>query len=507
VIRASIVAAAVVAAIVCLTCVGAVTAAKRAPPADIAVAVDAGRELGAIRTRLGTQFVWPGALDRASARTGFNSLAPPLVRINATTVGYPDLPLVLPAGVRRGEWNFDNLDSIINDIRLGGGQVVLTVAYAPYWMWICPKGDIRDPSFAEFGAYMGRLVGYYNVGFFTAEDGRTIRNPAGTANRISYWELWNEPDLPTEACLNLGHPNISVPQYVTMWNAASASMLAVDPTIKLIGPATANAITRHIPDYLPSLMAGATRKPDIVSFHGYGGWMNSQSDDMLFAGDRSCCGLDTIERGVARVKERAPGTPIWVTEMNVNSAWDRDDPAARPWTAFGAAWGSSAFRLLALAGVDAVFQFKFVAPELRQFSLVDPSTGQPLLPYWRDFYLARYFPPGSAILGSSSPGADVDVLAARAPGSANIRVLLVNRRTNGSDVVGGAGVPGTVSVSIANVADITAVAARVLDASTPLETGPVARALPPANTATVSFSGFGAVLLEFVRGSPAVPGP
>jgi hypothetical protein len=505
--RARIVAALVVAAIVCLTCVGAVTAGKRAPPADVTVAVDGGREIGTLQTRLGTQFVWPGGLDRAQARSAFNALAPPLVRINATTVGYPDLPLVLPAGVRQGDWNFENLDSIVNDIRMSGGQIVLTVAYAPYWMWICPKGEIRDSTFREFASYMKRLVGYYNAGSFTAEDGRTITNPAGTSNRIGYWELWNEPDLPAEACLSSGHPNISVSQYVAMWNAATASMLAVDPTIKLVGPATANAVTRHIPDYLPALMAGAVRRPDIVSFHGYGGWLNTQSDDMLFAGDRTCCGLDTIERGIERVKERAPGTPIWITEMNVNSAWDRDDPAARPWKAFGAAWGASAFRRLALAGVSAVFQFKFVAPELLQFSLVDPSSGERLLPYWRDYYLSRYFPPGSALLGSSSTHADIEVLSARAPASSNVRVLVVNRRTNGPDTVGGPGSPVTVRINIANLTDVTAVTARVLDDTTPLDTGPLGHELPAGSAATVSYSGFGAILLEFVRGSPAVSGP
>jgi hypothetical protein len=475
-------------------------------PAIVAISVDAAHSTGIIRTRLGTQFVWPGALEIGAARPRFDALGPALVRINATTVGYPDLPLVLPAGVTQGDWSFKNLDSIVDDIHGGGGQVVLTVAYAPFWMWNCATGTIRDPTFGEFAAYLARLVGYYNSGSFVAENGRTIANPAGAANRIEYWELWNEPDQPSEACFR-SHPNLSVPQYVTMWNAASVKMLAVDPTIKLVGPTTANAITRHVPDYLPALIAGTVHRPDVVSFHAYGGWKNAQSDGVLFDGERGCCGIDTIESGIAQVAAWAPGIPIWITELNVSSAWDQDDPAARPWTALGAAWGASAFRRTALAGVDAVFQFTFVAPELRQFSLVDPADGRPLLPYWRDYYLARYFPPGSTILATSGPPRDIEVLAARAPGSDNVRVLVVNRTLNGSDTVGGPGVPATVRVTVGDLGGVTAVFERTLDASTPLDDGPAARALPTGTAVTVTLSGYGASMIEFVRSSPPVAGP
>jgi hypothetical protein len=499
-------AAVLVGAIVTAACTGTVGASAPDDPAGATVSIDAARVSGSLRTRLGTQFVWPGALEIGAARQRFNSLAPPLVRINATTVGYPDLPLVLPAGVVQGDWNFENLDSIVDDIHRGGGQVVLTIAYAPFWMWNCSTGTIRDPTFSEFATYAARLVAYYNRGSFVAENGRTIGNPAGSANRIDYWELWNEPDQQGEACFR-SHPNLSVPQYVTMWNAASAKMLAIDPTIKLVGPTTANAITRHVPDYLPALMAGASRRPDIVSFHAYGGWKNSQSDDVLFSGERGCCGIDTIDRGIDQVQAWAPGIPIWITELNVSSAWDQDDPAARPWTALGAAWGAAAFRRIALGDVDAIFQFKFVAPQLRQFSLVDPADGGALLPYWRDYYLARYFPPGSAILASSGSQRDIEVLAVRAPGSDNVRVLVVDRKVNGPDVVGGPGKPTTVRVTVGHLDGVTAVFERTLDARTPLPDGPVARALPTASQATVTLSGYGASMIEFVRSSPPVSGP
>ena len=465
--------------------------------ADAAISIDAGKAIGISGMRLGTQFVWSGVLDRApGTRPRFTALAAPLVRINVATDA-PGLPLVMPAGVVQGDWNFRNLDSLVTDIHNAGGDVVLTIAVAPHWMWNCATQTIRDLGFTEFAAYMARVVAYYNQGSFVAEDGRTITNPAGIANRIIYWELWNEPDQPTGGCPQAANPNITAPQYVTMWNATVPKMLAVDPAIRLIGPTTGNAISGRDPEYLPVLMAGAVRKPDVVSFHGYGGWLNSQSDEALFDGDRGYGGIAEIERGLAQVQAWAPGIPIWVTELNVNSAWEEDDPAQRPWTACGVAWGASAFLHLALGGVDAAFQYQFAHPDLRQFSLVDSNTGDPLLPYWRDYYLARYFPPGSTLLSASSRLAQVEVLAARPPRSRNVHVLVVNRRVDDGAPAAGVGLPATVRIKLAGTHDVSGVTVRMLEASTPLQTGPAVVTLPADKTASVSFGGYGAALLEF----------
>ncbi len=464
------------------------------PSADIVVSVDATGTIGTIGTRLGTQFVWPGSLDRAEGtRARFDALAAPLVRINATTFGPAP---VLPAGIVRGDWDFASLDSIVSDIRGAGGQVVLAVAYAPEWLWNCDTGAVRDTTFAEFGDYMARLVAYYNRGSLLAENGRQIVNPAGTANRIDYWELWNEPDQ-LKGCPPAGN-RISPAAYVAMWNGTVPRMLAIDPTIKLIGPAVAQAATTSVPDYIPALMESAVRKPDAISFHGYGGWLNSQTDRFLFDGANGRFGLEAIVRGVASVKALAPGIPIWITEVNVNSAWDHEDVTGRPWSAFGAAWGASAFRRLALAGADVVFQYQFAHPDLRQFSLVDARTGVPLLAYWRDYYLARYFPPGSLLLASSSNRAGVESLAVRPPGSSDVHVLVVNRQVDSESAVGGDGRGAVVRVSVTNVPRSRGVTVRMIDAATPLDTGPSAVRLPKEDAVMLTFSGYGAALLELV---------
>jgi hypothetical protein len=62
-------------------------------------------------------------------------------------------------------------------------------------------------------------------------------------------------------------------------------------------------------------------------------------------------------------------------------------------------------------------------------------------------------------------------------------------------------------VTVGDLAGVTAVLERTLDATTPLDGGPVARGLPVAREATVTLSGYGASMIEFVRSSPPVSGP
>ena len=472
------------------------------------VSADAAGPIGTFDTQLGTQFHYPGSFDRAPlTRPLFRALGAPLVRILAAADGccWPGGPSpMIPAGKVKGSWDFSSLDSVVNEITTAGAQPVLDIFQAPEWMWRCPAGTIVDPTFGEFGDYMARLVGYYNKGSFVAEDGSTIANPAGLANRITYWELWNEPDWWSIACPPKGNPNITARQYLTMWNTTAPRMLAVDPSIKLVGPSVASASGNNSGNYIALLMAGATPKPDVVSFHGYGGWIDSQSDAFLFGG--GCCGIDAIARNLESVQTWAPGIPVWITELNVNADWG-DDPTHRPNNAYGAAWGASAFRRLALGGVAALFQFEFGDTGNANFQMVDPQTSQPRLPYWRDYYLAHYFPAGSTLLSASSSVAGIETLAARAPGSNNVHVLVVNRQMASQSAVGGPGLPATVHVKVGNLGGITQVSIRQLDNETPLTSGPPAATLPVGNSATVHFAGYGAALLDFVTTSPAVSPP
>ena len=111
---------------------------------------------------------------------------------------------------------------------------------------------------------MARLVSYYNLGHMTTETGTVINNPAGTSNRIDYWEPWNEPDLSNETpCVPDTGVALTPDEFLTMWNAVVPAMLAVDPTLKFVGPATAGGPVRLEArsgnEYVDTLMQGGDR--------------------------------------------------------------------------------------------------------------------------------------------------------------------------------------------------------------------------------------------------------
>jgi hypothetical protein len=462
-------------------------------PSGVSVIVDVAAEQGMLNTQLSTNLILPNVLERApGARSLLSNWAPPLVRLHAAA-DEGDLTL-MPAGGRQGDWNFAPLDSLAEAVRAYGGEPVVNIRYAPNWMWTCSRvfdrgregvGSLRDPSYNEFAEYMARVVGWYNKGGFTDERG--VVHQSTHQGWVRYWEIWNEPDLSDETPCHPagGGPALTPDQYAAMWNVVVPKMLAVDPTLKLVGP----AISGPAPEYMPTLMQRAQRPPDVLSYHLYGGGDNADTDQTLFNG---------LASGVVAADPRW-NRPIWVTEMNVNSAYETEDAHGRPSGPFGVAWGASAFRALALAGVALVHQYDFV-DEL-QFGLVDAQTGRTRLPYWRDVLLSRAFPAGSRVVRSTSSVAGVETLAARRPDGA-LSVLVVNRSARAAGETGGNGASATVSVQLQG-ATPTAIGLRQLDRTSDPSREPPPVSVPPTTDLRFSSSGYGIALFE-INTSPAV---
>jgi hypothetical protein len=104
------------------------------------------------------------------------------------------------------------------------------------------------------------------------------------------------------------------------------------------------------------------------------------------------------------------------------------------------------------------------------------------------------------LTGTSS----VQAIAARDPASGRVDVLLANTATaSGSTTIGGPGTPITVTVGVGGLPSVTSVHLWMLDNSVveggpngSLSAGPVGHVLAASDTATVSFAGYGAALLE-----------
>ena len=413
----------------------------------------------------------------------------------------------LPAGWTRGDWDFTPLDLLVGDVYAAGARPVIDIGYMPDWMWDCATGTPLDASFVGFGEYAARLVSYYNLGSFVAEDGRTVRNPAGTSRRVDTWELWNEPDFQTLACQKISGatvPPMGAARYLAMWNAVAPRMRAVDPSIKLAGPSTAGGAGQGA-EYLRTLMRSATVLPDIVTLHAYGSYTAQETDGCLLDGaapaGRTCSqgGIPVIADGLRTMRAAAPGLQIWLTEVNVLASY-ANDPRARNWNAFGSAWEASAFARLGAEGASALFHYSFVHPGGNQFSVLDwtkgPSFGTPLLAYWTGYHLARFFPPGSRVLKLTGARPGIDALAVRVA-TGEVHMLVVNRRVADARDVGGEGVATDVEVKVAGRDNVAALTAWRIDSRTPLATGPASESLAAGSSTALRLPGYSVTLLEF----------
>lgn len=475
------------------------------------ITVDASSAVGVDKTNLSTQLVYHGVVEGLpNGQAQLNALHMPMIRIHtgsdATYAGYgPELP----EGLTKGAWSFAELDQLVSDARTAGALPILNVRYAPNWMWTCTKnfagdssgvGGLADPTYNTFADYMARLVSYYNKGSMLTENGTTIVNPAGTSHRIDNWELWNEPDLSNEDPCHPASwgPALSAQEYTKMWNVVAPKMRAVDPTVQLIGPTTANPnepTTAPADDYFATLMANANPKPNALSFHVYGWFDNAVTDQIMFDGDgtsSNCCGgIPNLTYGLQDLSSRFPGVPVYVSEMNVNAAYG-NDPSGRPWGALGAAWGGSAFRSLVLNGASLAHQYEFASGP--QFGYVDESTGQTYLPYWRDMVLAQAFPAGSTIVSATSTTPQVETLAVKRP-DGSVAVLVVNRQVNSATTTGGPGLPATVTVNLSGLVPAS-VKVRQIDANTSAATGPTTQQLGATATVALTFPGYGMAVVE-----------
>jgi len=503
------------------TCTGvlvivlALTGCASTPPGPgsaAVVTVDALRSTGRAATELNTQIIYPGVLDRVPGGPALLAdYAAPKIRLMLGTDGayLPDHPPTLPAGWTKGAWDFRTIDELVTATFAAGARPVLNIGYMPDWMWNCATAQPVDATFAPFGEYAARLVSYYNRGSFIAEDGRVITNPAGTAHRVDTWEIWNEPDLWTLACVGPtgkgpGLPSLSPATYVAVWNALAPRMRAVDPTIKLAGPTTARGVEGNAYAYLDLLMRSGDPKPDIATLHGYGSHDERDLDRCLFDGYASgsgCLadGIPSLTKMLTRIQTSAPGRPTWVTEANALASYGID-AKARNWGPLGAAWRASAFARLSAMGVDAIFDYSFVHPGGDQFSAVDPTTGTRLLPYWTNRELARAFPVGATIVASGTDRRGIDTLAVRLAGGA-INVLIVNRIVASASDVGGAGQGLTIELQLAGVTSAGELSVRSLDAGTPLDSGPVTRKVGAGTSVTLALGGYSATIVSY---EPAV---
>lgn len=141
-------------------------------------------------------------------------------------------------------------------------------------------------------------------------------NTGPTPNRVPLWVIGNEPD-------NAGE---SATAYADDFNTVYDAMKAVDPTIKIGGPATAWPDMSYIQTFLD--ISGS--RTDFVDFHQYGeGGSTLLCDSQLLADTGQWeSNVDQIRNMIAStVPSRASEIGIQVGELNTDWSTDNNPPS------------------------------------------------------------------------------------------------------------------------------------------------------------------------------------
>ncbi len=245
-------------------------------------------------TSCGANFVYhnQGVIPRAlfgMTVLDFQNVTPPLTY--GTTRTWDAFPMLDWADINAapGVYDFQYLDSFLAMNQARNADVVYTFGRTPQWASSQPQtqgpygpGQCAPPTdIRDWDDYVTAIASH-----------------AGT--RITYWELWNEPQDPDYYCGD-------TKTLLTMAQHAYRIIKSVNPAAQVLTPA---ASAEGGPEWLAQYLSqGGGNYADIVSFHGY---CNNQAE--------SINSVVSQYRDVIAAHGQS-GKPLWDTEAD----WAGDD--------------------------------------------------------------------------------------------------------------------------------------------------------------------------------------
>lgn len=307
-------------------------------------------------------------------------------------------------------------------------------------------GQLEDSEFPIYARYLADLVGWYNKGGFTDENG--VYHASGHYNWIHVWEIWNEPksgqEIPANVPDRRAAPWMTPDRFAALYDLCSDTMRTVDPTIVIGGPALGSW---PYDDYMQQFIADEHAPLGFVSFHFYAAMSATESDASALGavtGDRFLNRLIQVHQILAQLR---PGQdiPIWIDELGI------DETALPPLDVRGVApisyaFISDSFAVAEAQNVSLLSQFLLVSNA--QFGLINQQTNQWYRTYWFYRSLAQDFPPGSTLLPMSIDNSQQLVgVAAITPNKRSIQILIGNIQVAQPTDVNGTGVPKIVRLT------------------------------------------------------------
>ena len=266
----------------------------------------------------------------------------------------------------RPVYNFSQIDQIYDGLLAQGVRPVVEIGFMPKQLAAWPAGHpfwyhpvVAPPADyarwdALIGAFARHLVDRYGI------------------DEVAQWyfEVWNEPNIDFWA----GEPKQD--SYFTLYAHTARAVKAVDPRLRIGGPATSSA--HWVPEFLARMHADAV-PVDFVSTHGYA---DDRVED-LFGTHEPIAMEQRLCRAVRKVHDQIaaspqPHLPLLWTEWNVPSYGELN---ARDTPYLGAALADDIAQCDGLADALSLWTFSAVfeengpdtEPFHGQFGLIGPG--------------------------------------------------------------------------------------------------------------------------------------
>ena len=220
-----------------------VQAQQGAPPAEVSVSAGpaTARRLQ-IGLAQGGESHDPAFLHNAV--TPLQALRVPLIRLDNLYTSYH---VVTRDGAGNLTYRWDELDTVVDDIRATGAQPLMCLSYTP--PALSPDGSpIQPPALADWQALVTATVRHFN---------------SDRKLGIRYWEVWNESD-------QWDFWRGSWPAYLDLYDVTRLAVRAVDPQALVGGPARSHFDAGAMEWFLDHQTQVTDGGVDFLSWHTYG---------------------------------------------------------------------------------------------------------------------------------------------------------------------------------------------------------------------------------------------
>lgn len=332
---------------------------------------------------------------------------------------YPKLAVaeLKPPANGKTFWNFSRIDPLMEDFMkaTAGHSVIINFSTIPQWMWKTPHPvaypanpnqvtwnyeqgtQLVDPSMKQVADYYARLVSWYTRGGFKDKYGH--EHVSGFHYKIAWWEVLNE--------VNAEH-HMSPEFYTRLYDAITAAIHKVDPSIKFVGLALAGY---EPPKYFTYFLNPKNHRPgaplDMISYHFYAspaGDANPDTWQYTFF-DQARGFLNSVAYIQAVRQRLSPHTMTDTDELGCilpnDNATPRGPIPGFYWNLCGSMY-AYLYGNLARLGVNVVGESQLVGypSQFPSVSMVDWRTGRPNARYWTLKLLHDNFGPGDNLVAS-----------------------------------------------------------------------------------------------------------